>query len=136
MPPSGDWTRRPAGEEAQAPLTYRSIAKFYYPLALTSFLTLGVHPILTFFIGKSRFAIESFAVLPVVNSLGLLFRSVGLSYQEVGVALMGKRFEDYLPLRNFALDAGRRGGSRTRPAGLHPAGQRCGSAPYQACRTN
>lgn len=89
-------------EGAQETLTYRSILEFYFPLALTSFLTLGVHPILTFFIGKSRFAIESFAVLPVVNSLGLIFRSVGLSYQEVGVALMGKRFEGYAPLRNFA----------------------------------
>jgi hypothetical protein len=64
-------------------------------------LTLGVHPVVTFFIGKSRFAIESLAVLPVVNSLVFIFRGLGLSYQEVGVALLGERYEEYTPLRNF-----------------------------------
>ena len=56
--------------------------------------------------GKSRFPIESFAVLPVVNSLVFIFRGLGLSFQEVGVALLGNRFEAYRPLRNFALVLG------------------------------
>jgi len=88
-------------------LTYRYIAKFYYPLALTSILALGVHPMITFFVGKSRMALESLAVLPVINSLSFIFRSVGLSFQEVAIALMGDHGEHYLRLRNFgALLAG------------------------------
>ncbi len=82
-------------------LTYRSIFKFYYPLALTSFISLGVQPVVTFFMGQSRMALESLAVLPVLNSLVFFFRSFGLSYQEVGIALMGER-ENYRRLRNFA----------------------------------
>ncbi len=85
------------------PLTYRFIAKFYYPLSLMSILSLGVYPVVTFFMGKSRFPIESLAVLPVINALIFIFRSLGLSFQEVGVALLGKNDENYIPLRNFAF---------------------------------
>jgi hypothetical protein len=84
------------------PLSYKFIAKFYFPLALMSTLSLGVHPFVTFFVGRSRFAIESLAVLPVINSLVFLFRSLGLSYMEVVVALLGKKNEKYIPLRDFA----------------------------------
>ena len=83
-------------------LTYLSITRFYYPLALTSMLGLGVQPLVTFFLGHSRMALESLAAFPVVNSLVFLFRGMGLSYQEVGVALLGKQNENYLPLRKFA----------------------------------
>ena len=40
--------------------------------------------------GRSRQPIESLAVLPVVQSLVFLFRSGGVAFQEVGVALMGR----------------------------------------------
>ena len=93
----------PVGNDnLRKPLTYGFITKFYYPLALMSILSLGVHPIVTFFMGKSRFPIESLAVLPVVNSLVFVFRSLGLSFQEVGIALMGEKNERYVPIRNFA----------------------------------
>lgn len=84
-------------------LRLRSIAKFYFPLALTSLLSLGVHPFVTFFLGRSNMAIESLAVLPVVNSLVFIFRSPGLSYQEVNIALIGKDRQNYIVLRNFAI---------------------------------
>lgn len=84
-------------------LSYKEIARFYYPLALTSMLGLGVNPIVSFFLGQSRFAIESLAVLPVVNAFVFIFRSLGLAFQETGIALMGEQFEGYLPLRRFAL---------------------------------
>lgn len=84
-------------------LSYRSITKFYYPLALTSILGLGIHPMVTFFMGQSRLAIESLAVWPVVGSLVFIFRSLGLSFQEVGIALLGENNEGYRPLRNFAV---------------------------------
>ncbi len=84
------------------PLTYRGIVQFYYPLALTSMISLGVHPLITFFIGRSRFAVESLAILPVVNSLVFIFRSFGMAWQEVAIALMGDHFENYGVLRSFA----------------------------------
>jgi hypothetical protein len=87
-------------------LTYRSITRFYYPLALTSMLGLGVQPLVTFFLGHGRMALESLAAFPVVNSLVFIFRGLGLSYQEVGVALLGRKNENYLPLRNFAFILG------------------------------
>lgn len=87
-------------------LTFRSINKFYFPLALTAILALGVHPMVTFFMGKSRFPIESLAVLPVVNSLIFVFRSLGLSYQEVVIALLGRNRKNYEGLRKFAIYLG------------------------------
>ena len=59
-------------------LSYISIARFYNPLALTSILSLGVHPIVTFFVGRSKLALESLAMLPVINSLVFIFRGIGL----------------------------------------------------------
>jgi len=87
-------------------ISYKQIFKFYYPLALTSILALGVHPIVTFFLSKSRFPIESLAVLPVVNSLVFIFRSMGLSYQEVGIALIGDSYANFKKLKQFAFILG------------------------------
>ena len=84
-------------------LTYQEIYKFYYPLALTSLLSLGVQPFVTFFVGQSRMAIESLAVLPVVTSFVFIFRALGLSYQEVIIAKVGEDKSGLIPLRNFAL---------------------------------
>jgi len=84
----------------ETPMTQKEITKFYTPLALTAFISLGVHPIVTFFIGQSRMAVESLAVLPVLNGLVFIFRSFGLSYQEAAIALLESR-EDYI--RNFAI---------------------------------
>ncbi len=87
-------------------LNLKSISKFYFPLALTSILSLGVHPFVTFFLGRSRMPVESLAVLPVVGSLVFIFRSMGLSYQEVNIALIGKEKQNYRMLRNFAFYLG------------------------------
>lgn len=87
-------------------LNLRSIIKFYYPLALTSILSLGVQPFVIFFLGRSYMAVESLAVLPVVSSLVFVFRSMGLSYQEVNIALIGKEKQNYRLLRNFAIYLG------------------------------
>ena len=75
------------------PLTQRDIVRFYYPLALTSMISLVTGPLLTFFMGRSRQPIASLAVLPVVQSLVFLFRSGGVAFQEVGVALIGRGLE-------------------------------------------
>ena len=83
-----------------------TLKRFYYPLALTSILSLGVHPFVTFFLGRSHMAVESLAVLPVVNSLVFIFRSMGLSYQEVNIALIGRQRQNYGILRNYAVYLG------------------------------
>jgi len=51
-------------------------------------------------------AVESLAVLPVVSSLVFIFRSMGLSYQEVNIALIGEKKQNYRMLRNFAIYMG------------------------------
>lgn len=97
---------RTSESKDESSISYRDITKFYYPLALTSILSIGVHPMVTFFMGQSRMPIESLAVLPVIYSLVFIFRSIGLSFQEVGIALLGKRNQNFVPLRNFALGLG------------------------------
>jgi len=89
--------------ETQNELTIKGIIKFYYPLALTSLLTLGIQPFVTFFIGQSRMAIESFAVMPVVTSFVFIFRGLGLSFQEVVVALIGDNMAGFDQLKRFAI---------------------------------
>ncbi len=84
-------------------LTTGEIYKFYYPLAITSLLTLGIQPFVTFFIGQSKMALESFAVMPVVTSFVFIFRALGLSFQEVVIALIGENREGYQQLKIFAI---------------------------------
>jgi hypothetical protein len=90
-------------ETPEASLSQAQIFSFYVPLSLTSILALGVQPIVTFFLGQSRFPLESLALFPVVQSFTFIFRSVGISFQEVGIALLGDRGEHYRELRNFVL---------------------------------
>lgn len=73
------------------PLPLARIATFYTPLALTSLIGLAAHPTVTFFVGRARFPLESLAVIPVIHSLTFVFRSVGLSFQEVAIALLSER---------------------------------------------
>lgn len=87
-------------------LQYMEIFKFYFPLALAAFIGFGAHPMIAFFIGHSRMSLESLAVLPVMNALIFVFRSIGLSYQEVNIALIGDNKEGYPHLRKFAFRLG------------------------------
>lgn len=84
-------------------LSYGEIFKFYYPLALTPMISMGTHPMVTFFLGQGRFPIESLAVFPVIHSLTFIFRSLGLSFMEVVVAISGRGAENRIPLRNFMI---------------------------------
>ena len=97
---AGAWKdeREPGG----APIRYRDIASFYYPLALTSLIGLSVQPMLTFFMGNSLRPVESLAVFPVVHALGFFFRSMGLAYQDAAIALMGDRLERRTEVGRFA----------------------------------
>src|SRR5690606_12568760 len=85
---------------------YGEIARFCFPLALTSLIGLTVQPMLTFFMGRAVLPIESLAVFPVVHALSFLFRAPGLAFQEVVIALSGKRLENIVPLRRFGVGLG------------------------------
>lgn len=80
---------------------YAGIARFYYPLALTSLIGLTVHPLLTFFMGRAPSPVQSLAVFPVVHALYFLFSALGLSFQEAAIALLGPRCEHVRPLGRF-----------------------------------
>ena len=97
--------RAGAGQEVISgkPLGYRRISVFYYPLVLTSVLSLAAHPVVTFFMGRAPYPLESLAVLPVVNSLVFIFRSLGLAYQEVAIALMARDESNFREVGRFAL---------------------------------
>lgn len=90
----------------EQPLSFKEIHNFYYPLALTSLLTLGVQPFVTFLIGQSKMPLESFAVMPVVTSFVFIFRGLGLSFQEVVIALIGNKMQDFKSLKLFAFKLG------------------------------
>ena len=89
------------GEATGAAASWIALTRFYYPLALTTLLSLGIHPVVTFFVGNSRMSLESLAVLPVIGSLVFIFRSLGLAYQEAVIALIGDEQEGFVPLRTF-----------------------------------
>jgi hypothetical protein len=89
--------------ESGAATTYRGITSFYLPLALTSMIGLAAQPTITFFVGHARFSLESLAVLPVVHSVSFFFRAVGLSYQEVAIALLARGRAALAPVARVAL---------------------------------
>jgi hypothetical protein len=91
------------GEATGAASSWVALTRFYYPLALTTLLSLGIHPVVTFFVSNSRASLESLAVLPVIGALVFIFRSLGLAYQEVVIALIGDDHEGYTALRGFGL---------------------------------
>src|ERR1044071_2326052 len=47
-------------------------------------------PLVAFGLGRSRAPIESLAVWPVVQATAFVFRSGGMAFQEVGIALRGR----------------------------------------------
>ncbi len=89
-------------ETHEESMGYRELWRYYLPLALTPFIALGVHPMVTFALGHSRQPTASLAVMPVIYALTFVFRAIGISYQEVAIALVGKNFENYRMVRNFA----------------------------------
>jgi hypothetical protein len=92
--------------EVKPPMSYRAMAGFYLPLAMTSILSLAVYPLITFFLGKSRLPIESLALLPVLNALTFIFRSAGLSFQEGAIALLDQDDASRRTLASFAFFLG------------------------------
>lgn len=96
----------PAGTEETGAPTYGFIARFYYPLALTSLIGLAAQPLLTFFMGRSPEPVVSLALFPVVHALNFFFSALGLSYQEAAIALLGEKCEHWVPVTRFAVGLG------------------------------
>lgn len=67
----------------------RRIGRFYFPLALTSVLAMATGPLVTFGLARGRLPLDSLAVWPVILALLFVFRSGGIAFQEVGIALAG-----------------------------------------------
>ena len=99
-PPAGADAAR--GGHGAADLSWRGLTAFYWPLALTSTISLAVHPLVTFFMGRAAAPLESLAVLPVINALVFLFRTPGLSYQETAIAMLGHGPQNLQPVLRFA----------------------------------
>lgn len=89
------------GVEEKEELSYYDIVKFYFPMAMTPLIALAVPPLTTFALLKGKNPVESAAIMPVLNSLTFVFRAVGLSFQEVSIALMDKDFKNFVKIRNF-----------------------------------
>ena len=69
---------------------------------MTSVLTLGVNPLVSFFLGRARMPLESLAVMPVVNSFVFIFNTAGLTFQEVAIPLFDRGERAHAALRRFA----------------------------------
>lgn len=92
-----------ADEACAEPPSMREVLRFYIPLAMTSIIGFVVTPMLAFFLGRSKYPVESLAVLPVVDSFVFLFRSFGFSYQEVGIALLGENNKNYVQIKRVGM---------------------------------
>ena len=75
-------------QQLDTPLTKRAFLEFYIPLAMTSLLLLLANPIGSAALSRMPNALASLAAWPVVSGLIFMFRSVGMAYNEVVVALL------------------------------------------------
>lgn len=69
-------------------LSFRALLNFYLPLSLTPLLMFLSRPIGSAAISRMPDALESLAAWPVVTGVVFLLRSLGLSYNEVVIALL------------------------------------------------
>jgi len=99
-------TLDPADQSGMLPplaeLTNAHIIRFYAPLALTSVVSFIAAPLLSFFVLRLPLAVASLAVMPVISSFLFVFRSFGFSYQEVGIAMLGKHTSAYRMVERVA----------------------------------
>lgn len=89
-------------ESGAGDLTWKGLLEFYVPLSMTSIIFLAARPLLTFGIARSLMALPSLAVWPVLQGYLFLFNSIGLSYQEAAVALLGRHRENSHVMDRFA----------------------------------
>jgi hypothetical protein len=97
-----------ASEEVAAGtlLSVPSISRFYFPLALTSMVAMALGPLVTFALGRGSAPLESLAVWPVIVTSTFIFRSGGVAYQEVALALSGQHRENAREVWRTGLSLG------------------------------
>ena len=71
-------------------LTLGRLLRFYFPLALTSVMTLSMLPLLSAGMGRMPRTIDSLATWPVLNGMLFAFKAAGLAYNEVVVAMLDR----------------------------------------------
>jgi len=76
--------------------------RFYVPLALTSLMTLLSQPLISSALSRMPRPLDSLAVWPVMSGILFLFRSAGVAYNEVVVALVDQK-GSYQQLKTFTL---------------------------------
>lgn len=81
-------------------LTLKTFLAFYIPLVMTSLLSLIANPITSAALSRMPLSVESLAAWQVVSSLIFVFRSSGLAFNEVVVALMDET-HSFHNLRKF-----------------------------------
>jgi len=81
-------------------LTWKEFWAFYIPLMMTSLLTLLANPIGSAALSRMPEALASLAVWPVITGLIFMFRSLGVAYNEVVVALLDEHGA-FASLRRF-----------------------------------
>jgi hypothetical protein len=81
-------------------LAWSEFWAFYIPLLMTSLLTLLANPIGSAALSRMPEALASLAVWPVITGLIFMFRSLGVAYNEVVVALLDERGA-FISLRRF-----------------------------------
>lgn len=81
-------------------LTSRRFLRFYFPLAMTSLVALLIMPILATSMSRMPHSLDSLAVWPALNGFVFMFKAIGLSYNEVVVALVDRK-GGYAALRRF-----------------------------------
>ena len=91
-----------AGQRA---LTYSKAIHFHLPLAITSLLTMLVHPAIERGLASTSAAEQSLAAWPVVFSILLIMRSGGMAYQEVVLSL-NESESHHRTLRIFTMRLG------------------------------
>jgi hypothetical protein len=84
-------------------LTRRSFFAFYIPLVMTSLLSLLVQPIGAAALSRMPQPLESLAAWSVVSGLIFIFRSFGIAFNEVVVALLDER-QSARKLWSFAIN--------------------------------
>lgn len=84
------------------PLSWRSFANFYIPLAMTSFLGLMWQPMGSAALSRMPDPLISLAVWPVVSGFISIFRSFGFALNEVVVALTDEEGAFY-SIKNFVF---------------------------------
>ncbi|MBN1149124.1 MAG: hypothetical protein JXA78_17830 [Anaerolineales bacterium] len=87
-------------EAVDPPLSWGDFWAFYIPLVMTSLLSLLANPIGSAALSRMPQALASLAAWPVITGLVFMFRSLGIAFNEVVVALLDEA-HTYNSLKRF-----------------------------------